>query len=482
MKLKHTNNVKLADVPVWTEGEINQIRGQLGWEAILIPVNYRSKEIRYAGWKEVTRADMEKPEYMELLMRSNIGVAMGKMSGHLVVIDCDFEEAKKDWIEPNPMLKNTLATQGQPGRISLWIRIRGGKYPDQTVNIPKYGEWRAGHGSQTIFAGIHPDTQEPYQIVQDFPVLTVAIDQIQFPDKIKSKLYGATGEPVSTGTDATPVVDTSPETQPIIGVANDSPTVTPHTDYCIELESTVQKRRRGRSSSIASIQYPKEGSVPTDSKDREAMLAFLTREMPKNGHGQAGRALDFYWNMVGKRYPAKEETRNTMLVNFSMIAVTAIHPGLATLFMSLWYCTTKARGKWKESYDSHMRKFLDAISTRIEEYPGSLRNLSPKFTNDELEVYKGLPERDTVAFRIIRNLALQQGEKDGKFFLGEAQFEMRLMKYAGFASQVFSRFQINGIIQLMEKGDQYKEGLKAKTSVWAYLLAGSYAQRFDEPF
>ena len=109
------------------------------------------------GWTRWPLTLMDDQVHLgQLEKASNIGVALGAVSGGLVTIDLDADERVAPFIEANPALRETLRTKGERG-CNFWLRMDG-EYPEThklKEGGKEIGEFRA-NGAQTIIWGTHP--------------------------------------------------------------------------------------------------------------------------------------------------------------------------------------------------------------------------------------------------------------------------------------------------------------------------------------
>lgn len=166
---------------------VKELRELLGNDVVLLYCKPRTK--KPAGrWGKLTVADMT-PAYLEKLERGNIGVALGAKSGNLVALDVDDDGLIEPFLTANRFLKDTLQTHGARGRV-FWLRMTA-EYPAKTVPLKTQsggdaGEWRAGTNSQSIIHGIHPDTGQPYQMVNKAKPVQVDFASIIWPVEISN--------------------------------------------------------------------------------------------------------------------------------------------------------------------------------------------------------------------------------------------------------------------------------------------------------
>lgn len=135
-------------------------------------------------WAHLT-VDHMTPAYLKKCERGNIGVALGRVSGDLIVVDVDADTLVLPYLAVNPRWKDTLQTHGARG-CAFWLRMAG-DYPERTMKLKAQsgedaGEFRS-NGSQSIIHGIHPNGN-PYRIVNKARPVTVCFDQIVWPTQI----------------------------------------------------------------------------------------------------------------------------------------------------------------------------------------------------------------------------------------------------------------------------------------------------------
>ena len=164
----------------------SELRDLLGHDVLLLAWPRGSKGT-LRKWGHLTVADMT-PAYLEKLEGGNIGVALGEKSGNLVALDVDTDEMIQPFIVANPFLKATLQTHGARGRV-FWFRMRG-EYPRTTKRLKTQsgedcGEFRS-NGSQSIIHGIHPDTGQPYKVVNYAKPITVDFASFVWPLEISN--------------------------------------------------------------------------------------------------------------------------------------------------------------------------------------------------------------------------------------------------------------------------------------------------------
>lgn len=162
---------------------VDRLRQLLGNDVLLLhwPLGVKGTERK---WGHLTVEVMRDAKYLNQLAIGNIGVALGKKSSGLCVIDWDAAGEDEKFIALNPFLADTLRTHGNRGS-SFWLRLVG-EYPASKklkVGETKLGEWRA-NGNQSIIAGIHPDSQKPYRFLREAEPVKIEFSRIVWPDGI----------------------------------------------------------------------------------------------------------------------------------------------------------------------------------------------------------------------------------------------------------------------------------------------------------
>jgi len=94
---------------------ITEIRALIGHDVVLIPNHPGTKRPTQNKWSSLTHSAMMDPKHIRALERGNIGVLLGKASGHLCAVDIDLDELVAPFIAANPFLKRTLQTHGARG-------------------------------------------------------------------------------------------------------------------------------------------------------------------------------------------------------------------------------------------------------------------------------------------------------------------------------------------------------------------------------
>jgi hypothetical protein len=162
---------------------IDRLRDLLGHDALLLHWPRGVKGTKQK-WGHLTIEAMSDQRYLEKLATGNVGVALGAKSNGLCVVDFDADGEDEKFLALNPALVNTLRTHGRRGS-SFWLRVVG-DYPASKklkAGGRELGEWRA-NGNQSIVAGIHPDTKQPYQMLNEANPVEIEFGEINWPDGV----------------------------------------------------------------------------------------------------------------------------------------------------------------------------------------------------------------------------------------------------------------------------------------------------------
>ncbi len=166
-----------------THSKINSLQKLLGPETVLLSCHGKRPIDR--GWQNLTPDVMRRPDYLRRLhLASNIGVLLGK----LCVVDIDEDGADEDFLASNPKFRGTLRSKGRRGS-SFWVIITGDCPSSRKLkrNGKLIGEWRST-GNQSIIHGLHPDTGQPYQILNRVAPIEICFDEINLWDGLTNTL------------------------------------------------------------------------------------------------------------------------------------------------------------------------------------------------------------------------------------------------------------------------------------------------------
>jgi hypothetical protein len=294
------------------------------------------------------------------LEAGNIGVALGKVSGNLVVLDVDADELVEPFLTANPFLNSTLQTHGARGRV-FWLRIAGA-CPVKTVKLKNNfgdncGEFRSNR-SQSIIHGIHPNGS-PYQVVKMTKPLAVTFADIIWPTQISN--------PPSL---------------------NSASCMSASLPPCVPAYS-------------ASLHNKTERVLANITARTEAQKA-LAANHP--------HLMRLYTRFIEPRFQARTHGRNHFIVESVPFLYRAVAAQSVLELVGCFYDCN--RGLFKDSREQHMNEAKFMLESVAKTYVASL-------TSDERKIYDALPEPEQDAFRICRDLAfLKEPEREPlTFFL-----------------------------------------------------------------
>ena len=139
-------------------------------------------------WKHLKQSDMT-PGYLKRLEGGNVGVAFGAVSadgnGHaLAGIDLDRADEVAAFLAANPRLRDGWLSRGRPDRLLVIVRING-NYPKSCKLVDgdkrPVGEWRVDGCQSIIPPSVHPDTDQPYELVSAKSPLLLPFADIHWP-------------------------------------------------------------------------------------------------------------------------------------------------------------------------------------------------------------------------------------------------------------------------------------------------------------
>lgn len=164
------------------ETMLTALRGRLGGKPVFLVVPKGEKKPVATGWQNTTFEETQRPEYIQRLLNSNIGVLLGDPSCGLCTIDIDSDSRADEFEEANPKLAKTFQTKGSRGR-NFWVIIKG-KCPALCkikAGQVDWGEWRST-GGQTIVFGTHPSGISYSYPNQGASAIEIEFDEIVWPE------------------------------------------------------------------------------------------------------------------------------------------------------------------------------------------------------------------------------------------------------------------------------------------------------------
>jgi hypothetical protein len=400
--------------PAMTTQELEEIRALIGEETTLLPIRKGGKKPSFVGWNKLTPPETRGETYRAKLLRAPaIGVLLGIPSGGLCSIDLDSDEEVEPFLALNPKLRTTLRTRGVRG-CNLWLRIIGDnrKSFDLKKEGRPVGEWRAD-GRQTVIAGAHPSGGE-YRFLHRAPPVEIRFEEIE---------WGSFTHP-----------------RP--------PNSSVNSECSVNSTSSV--------SSIYGREEKGQGESPIQSKIRAGEAG--RKELDGNP-----RRRKLYERWIAKVFTPAQGERNTFLVKMLTFLYRTVSPSTARE-LSLAF------------YRSNAEVFLDSEEQHARETDAHLALTAAAWreglTSEEAGIYRELEEQQSLAvtFRICRDLAFHD-ENRGRFFLSCNELAARLGETPPMAQLYLSSLEGFGILRTVEKGTRYRKGVKAKATVWEWLLA-----------
>jgi hypothetical protein len=393
--------------------------------AVLLPVPAQQKGCKLKGWSRTTWEQTQQAEYGKRLLDSgNVGVLLGTASDHLVSVDCDSDDALREFLEINPTLKSTLITKGARGG-NVWLRMAG-DYPQQTTKLgPRgtWGEFRSG-GGMTIIAGTHPNGKA-YTIVNEAQPLLVSYNSIRWP-----------------------VSASEPRIRKPEAKSADSSSESLHT---APLHPCAL-----HPASLHNTPLVSQASRPIEAhRTAAAIRAFQVFERT---HPVLAKITD---SICSPFLPLEVGNRNTVLTHeisprlFSAVGRTAAQRIVEFLIASDQvggYPPEEAREKFFHVYDALATGYADTL-------PG-----------DEKAIFEALDDVYHEAFRIVRALAFfdHPDYPPPRFFISAGAFGCRLSIADMAAWRILRRFKKWGILTPLHCGTRRAVGQPGKAAEYAW--------------
>ena len=403
--------------------------------AVVIPV-YRSKKPKYRYWRGLDYAKCRTKELLSLYdEHTNIGIVQGVPSSGLISIDFDADEPLKEFLELNPDLKSTMTTSAARGA-NLWFKIQG-NYPPLT-RLKRGGkiwaEWRST-GAYTVLHGLHADGM-PYKSNDKKP-LRICHEHICFPDDV---LFKASIERNSSAT-----LNAAPVTTPL------HPALLHHcTTSSIIMDSTDSPNYSA--GAVSTQLSPK--LILSNMKSREEALNKLKAENP--------HLHRLYLKLIDQKYHAQPHQRNDFLNEAVPFLYRAVAPKLILPLVEFFYIVHSAI--FNDSLGDHMKEAKALLKGVSETYRGTL---SP----DEQSLLEALKEREQIAYRILRDLAMRVTDDSppGLFFMSDDELGLRLAIKSMEAHRILkARLAKLGIIEVVENGIRRAKGQRGIATTYRW--------------
>ena len=403
--------------------------------AVVIPV-YRSKKPKYRYWRGLDYAKCRTKELLSLYdEHTNIGIVQGVPSSGLISIDFDADEPLKEFLELNPALKSTMTTSAARGA-NLWFKIQG-NYPPLT-RLKRGGkiwaEWRST-GAYTVLHGLHADGM-PYKSNDKKP-LRICHEHIRFPDDV---LFKASIERNSSAT-----LNAAPVTTPL------HPALLHHcTTSSIIMDSTDSPNYSA--GAVSTQLSPK--LILSNMKSREEALNKLKAENP--------HLHRLYLKLIDQKYHAQPHQRNDFLNEAVPFLYRAVAPKLILPLVEFFYIVHSAI--FNDSLADHMKEAKALLKGVSETYRGTL---SP----DEQSLLEALKEREQIAYRILRDLAIRVTDDSPVrlFFMSDDELGLRLAIKSMEAHRILkARLAKLGIIEVVENGIRRAKGQRGIATTYRW--------------
>ena len=363
--------------------------------AVVIPV-HRSKKPKYRYWRGLEYAKCLTKDLLELYDdETNIAVVQGEPSSGLISIDFDEAKALKEFLGLNPALKDTLTTSAARGA-NLWFKMQG-NYPPLTRlkrGSSIWAEWRST-GAFTVIHGIHEQGM-PYTSNEKKPI-NICLEDIVLPEDVNFK--------TSKGLTSSEQLNAAPATTPL------------HTAPCTSAHLHNIKTPRDSDSNALII----EDEAPPGLLSPALILEQLkTREEALDALKKDNPALHkLYLKFVDRNFTAMPHQRNAFLTEAVPFLYRAVAPALILPLVEFFYIL-------------HRPIFKDPLSQHTKEAKALLKGVSETYLSslplDEQKLLQALTEREQIAYRILRDLAMRVTDDSppGLFFMSDDELGLRL--------------------------------------------------------
>jgi len=362
--------------------------------AVVIPV-HRSKNPKYRYWRGLEYAKCLKKDLLELYDdETNIAVVQGEPSSGLISIDFDDARALEEFLALNAALKDTLTTFAARGA-NLWFKMQGNHPPLTRLKRGSsiWAEWRST-GAFTVIHGIHEQGM-PYTSNEKKPI-NICLGDIVLPEDVNFK--------TSKGRTSSEQLNAAPATTPL------------HTALCTSAHlHNIEKPRDSDSNALMIDEKHTTLLSPAlileQLKTREEALDALKKDNP---------ALHkLYLKFVDRNFTAMPHQRNAFLTEAVPFLYRAVAPALIMPLVEFFYIV-------------HRPIFKDPISQHTKEAKALLRGVSEAYLSslplDEQKLLQALTEREQIAYRILRDLAMRVTDDSppGLFFMSDDELGLRL--------------------------------------------------------
>ena len=388
-----------------------ELQNLLGIKAVLLPINKGAKCPFFKKWQKTTFADTQKEAYQKKLKsHGNTAVLLGQASEGLCSIDFDDDEALNDFLKLNPILNQTLRTQGKRGA-NLWI-ILTGDYPKsqsfKTACGKPAGEWRAD-GWQTVIQGTHPEGMPYCMVVQAHP-LRMNYSEIQWG-----------------------------------GLALSS---TCHTD------------------DIDDTDYAEIQSIQTNNKTKGGATLIEKEQHAKKALKKLKNNPDLYTlyrSYIMHKFTPRQGERNSQLVSMMTFLSRTVSRKRTLELAEAFYAVNQ--DVFHDTKEQHMQEAESHIKATLLQWEGEL-------TEEDKVTLEELPSLQREAYRICRDLAHHESDQypRGIFFLSCADLGRRLETDMKHAHRILAQLEGMKILSISNKGTRHSKQARGRATVYRMVL------------
>jgi hypothetical protein len=192
-------------------------------------------------------------------------------------------------------------------------------------------------------------------------------------------------------------------------------------------------------------------------KTKEAALGALKKDNPT--------LHKLYLKFVDRNYTAMPHQRNAFLTEAVPFLYRAVAPALIKPLIEFFYIV-------------HKPIFHDSLSQHMKEAEALLKGVSEAYLNslppDEQTLLQALTEREQIAYRILRDLAMRVTDDSPLrlFFMSADEMGLRLGISSMKAHRILkSKLAKMGIIKVVEKGIQRAKGQRGIATTYQWNMA-----------
>jgi hypothetical protein len=410
--------------------------------AVVIPV-YRSKKPKYRYWRGLEYARCLTKDLLKLYDgETNIAVVQGEPSSGIISIDFDEAKALKEFRALNPALKDTLTTAAARGA-NLWFKMQG-NYPKLTLlkrGRSIWAEWRST-GAFTVMHGIHREGM-PYASNEQKPI-SIRLEDIVLPEDVNFK--------TSKGLTSSEQLNAAPATTPL----HTAP-CTPALLHNIETPMDSDSNNGCRNGNEEQSTLLSPALILEQLKTREEALGALKKD---------NLALHkLYLKFVDRNFTAMPHQRNAFLTEAVPFLYRAVAPALIMPLIEFFYIV-------------HKPIFKDPMAQHVKEAKALLKGVSETYRNtvppDEQKLIQALAEREQIAYRILRDLAMRVTDDSPVrlFFMSDDEMGLRLAITSIQAHRILKgRLTKLGIIEVVENGIRRAKGQRGIATTYQWNVA-----------